>query len=234
VSVQVTAVKGASTQLVEVDHLLAREYAVKAAGLARELVDLPLSSEVGLTWVLERPGVMRVVDADTVAIVEPWPVVAEALGQALDALVVRRAAEGAVLADELRRLHAELTAAVETMAARAPAATARREERLRERLRTAVGEATIDPARVLAEAAIWADRTDVSEELTRLGAHLAEFTRMLDAGGAVGRAFDFLAQELNREINTVGSKADDLAMSQAVLTAKGSLEKMREQIQNLE
>ena len=86
----------------------------------------------------------------------------------------------------------------------------------------------------MTEAAIWADKSDVTEELARLRAHLAELTLLLDKGGPVGRPLDFLIQELNREVNTVASKADDLEMSQAALTAKGVLEKIREQVQNLE
>jgi uncharacterized protein (TIGR00255 family) len=82
--------------------------------------------------------------------------------------------------------------------------------------------------------AIWADKTDVREEMTRLRAHLDQLLVLLDKGGPVGRALDFLIQELNREVNTIGSKADDLELSQAALAAKGIIEKMREQAQNLE
>jgi len=165
---------------------------------------------------------------------EPWPALAEALGLALDELVTRRAAEGERLGQELRTLHGELAALVATLAARAPAAVARREERLRERLRALLGEAAVDEARILTEAAVWADKADVVEEVVRLRAHLAEFLLLLDKGGPVGRALDFLLQELHREVNTVGSKADDLEMSQAMLAAKGVLERIREQVQNLE
>jgi uncharacterized protein (TIGR00255 family) len=118
--------------------------------------------------------------------------------------------------------------------ARAPAAAARREERLRERLRSLVGELRIDETRILTEAAAWAEKTDVTEELARLGSHLEQLRTMLDKGGPLGRQLDFLIQELHREVNTVGSKADDLEVSQAVLAAKGIIEKMREQTQNLE
>src|SRR5207247_1101179 len=128
---------------------------------------------------------------------------AEALGRALDERVARRTAEGDRLADALRTLHAELTAAVAAVAARAPVTAARREERLRERLRVLLAETAIDEARIVTEAAIWADKSDVTEELARLRAHLAEFTLLLDKGGPVGRPLDFLIQELNREVNTV-------------------------------
>ncbi len=97
-----------------------------------------------------------------------------------------------------------------------------------------VGGLGIDEARILTEAAAWAERTDVAEELARLHAHVEQFRAMLDKGGPVGRTFDFLLQEMNREVNTVGSKADDLEVSQAVVAGKGVLEKMREQTQNLE
>jgi uncharacterized protein (TIGR00255 family) len=86
----------------------------------------------------------------------------------------------------------------------------------------------------MTEVAIWAEKADVHEELTRLSAHLDQLQALLDKGGPVGRALDFLIQELNREVNTIGSKADDLELSQAALAAKGIIEKMREQAQNLE
>src|SRR5205809_1027467 len=118
--------------------------------------------------------------------------------------------------------------------ARVPGAVARREARLRERIRALLGEAPIDQARILGEVAIWAEKTDVREELTRLRAHLEQCALVLAEGGAVGRPLDFLIQELNREVNTIAAKADDLEVSQAALAAKGLIEKMREQVQNLE
>jgi uncharacterized protein (TIGR00255 family) len=110
----------------------------------------------------------------------------------------------------------------------------RREERLRERLRALLGSPGVDEGRILTEAAVWADKADITEELTRLRAHLAELALVLDKGGAVGRPLDFLLQELGREVNTVASKSDDLELSQAALAGKGVLEKMREQVQNVE
>jgi uncharacterized protein (TIGR00255 family) len=120
------------------------------------------------------------------------------------------------------------------VAARTPAAVQRHQERLRERIRALLGGAAVDEGRVLTEVAVWAEKTDVQEELTRLRAHLEQLGLVLERGGAVGRALDFLMQELNREVNTIASKADDLEVSQAALAAKGVIEKMREQVQNLE
>jgi uncharacterized protein (TIGR00255 family) len=169
-----------------------------------------------------------------VAAATVWPLVAQALGRALDELVERRGTEGAALASELRALGAALATAVEHMTARAPVASARREERLRERMTTLLAGTPVDEGRIATEVAVWATKTDVTEELARLRAHLEEFGLMLDKGGSVGRQFDFLIQEMNREVNTVASKADDLELSQAALAAKGLLEKIREQVQNLE
>jgi uncharacterized protein (TIGR00255 family) len=231
VAVQVTPLVTTATQRVQVDAGLAREYIARAQALAG---DLGLSGTPSLDWLLERSGVMRLEDAEPAEAAAPWPILAEALGQALDELVGRRTAEGERLVEALHSLHAELAATVQVIAARAPAAAARREQRLRERLRALLAETAIDESRIVTEAAIWVDKTDVTEELARLRAHLAEFALALEKGGPVGRALDFLIQELNREINTVGSKADDLELSQATLAAKSILEKIREQVQNLE
>jgi uncharacterized protein (TIGR00255 family) len=92
----------------------------------------------------------------------------------------------------------------------------------------------LDPARLAIEVAVWADRTDVSEEQARLRAHLAQLGALLAGDEPVGRTLEFLIQEIHREMNTIGSKADDLEISQAVIAAKSALEKMREQVANIE
>ena len=234
VAVQVTTAAGQPTQRVVADAGLAREYVAKAAALAVELNHLGVRGDVPLAWVLERPGVVRLEEAEAVDAAIPWATLEQALGRALDELVERRTAEGERLVTELRSLHGELGAIVETMAVRAPIGARRKEERLRERIASLLGGAAVDEARILTEAAVWADKADIAEELTRLRAHLAELALVLDKGGPVGRALDFLLQELGREVNTVASKADDLELSQAALAGKGVLEKMREQVQNLE
>jgi uncharacterized protein (TIGR00255 family) len=231
ISVQLSPIAGISLQHVHVDHTLARVWLSEARVLGNEL---GLDGEVGLAWILERPGVARLEEAEAVEPTLAWPTLAQALNATLDGLVARRTAEGEVLAAELRALHADLGATVAQIAERVPTAMARRTERLRERIRILVGDATLDEGRIATEVAVWAERTDITEELVRLRAHLEQFVLTLDKGGPVGRPLDFLIQELNREVNTVGAKADDLELSQAVLTAKGVLERMREQAQNLE
>jgi uncharacterized protein (TIGR00255 family) len=234
VTVQVAPVAGQSTQRVVTDAALAREYVARARALGAELADLGLMGTIALGWLLERPGVVRIEDAEPTDTAVPWSVLESTLSRALDELVDRRTAEGERLALELRSLHAELGTIVVTMDTRAPAAVQRREERLRERLRSLLGSAAVDETRILTEAAVWADKGDITEELARLRAHLAELALVLDKGGPVGRPLDFLLQELGREVNTVASKSDDLELSQAALAGKGVLEKMREQVQNLE
>jgi uncharacterized protein (TIGR00255 family) len=214
-----------------VDVAVARQYVEQAQCLAREL---GIEEQVPFAWLLERPGIFRMEDVDVPDTATVWPFVAEALDRALDALVAQRAVEGAALATEIYGRAGELEHEVAVVAHRAPAAAARREARLRERLRALVGELGIEEGRILVEAAAWAEKTDVTEELARLRSHLDQLRSMLDKGGPAGRPLDFLIQELHREVNTVGSKADDLEVSQAVLAAKGLIEKMREQVQNLE
>jgi uncharacterized protein (TIGR00255 family) len=231
VAVQVGPAPGQSTQQIRVDAALAAQYVEQARALGQAG---GLGEDVPLAWVLERSGVVRAEESETSAGGLAWPALAEVLGRALDALVACRATEGDALGAELGTQHAALRAQVDAIAARTPAALARYQERLRERIAALLGDTVLDEGRILTEVAIWADKTDVREEMTRLGAHLEQLTLLLDRGGAVGRALDFLIQELNREVNTIASKADDLELSQAALAAKGIIEKMREQAQNLE
>jgi uncharacterized protein (TIGR00255 family) len=231
VAVQLGPAPGQSAQQVAVDATLAAQYVAQARDLGRAV---GLGTDVSLAWVLERPGVVHMQEAETPAGGLAWPVLADVLGRALDELVACRATEGEALGAEFRALHAALRAQVDVVAARTPAALARYQERLRERIAALLGEVVVDEGRLMTEVAIWADKTDVREEMTRLRAHLDQLLVLLDKGGPVGRALDFLIQELNREVNTIGSKADDLELSQAALAAKGIIEKMREQAQNLE
>jgi uncharacterized protein (TIGR00255 family) len=231
VAVQLVRPAGQSAQQVRVDTALARRYLEEARALAAELGVPP---EPSLSWLLDQPGVLVLEEAALPDAQVLEPLLLESVGKALDELVARRTTEGAGLASGLLGLAHELSAEVATMSGRAPVAAARRAERLRERVRALLGDVPVDEARILTEVAMWAQKTDITEELTRLRVHLDEFAQMLDKGGPVGRAFDFLIQELHREVNTVAAKADDLELSQAALAAKGIIEKMREQVQNLE
>ena len=231
VAVSIGAPEGASLTPPTANAAPAREYLEAARAVGRAL---GLAGDPPLEWVLAQPGVITRESEPAVAPDEIWPLLADALGRALADLAARREGEGRALGAELRALLEQLTGSVELIAERAPLASSRRGQRLTERMRALLGETPLDEARIATEAAVWAERTDVSEELARLRAHLAEFTRLLQEGGPVGRTLDFLIQEMNREVNTVGSKADDLDISQAVIAAKSALEKLREQAANVE
>jgi uncharacterized protein (TIGR00255 family) len=231
ITVSMSPVPGGPLSALSVNVSQARQYAMAA----RELADqLGLDEGPRLAWLLEQPGVMSHDAEPALSPEEGWPLLADVVTRALTELVSRRVAEGEALARELGALHDVLSAHVAQMAERAPAAVERRAARLRERIQSLIGEATPDETRIATEIAVWADKTDITEELTRLRAHADQLTLLLRDGGMVGRTLDFLIQEMNREVNTVGSKADDLEISQAVIAAKSTLEKLREQAQNIE
>jgi uncharacterized protein (TIGR00255 family) len=201
---------------------------VAYAKSARELADA-----AGLADLLRLPGVVTADEAEEPDD-ESRALVLAAVGTALDELTRMRETEGAVLAADLRT-H---LAAVETWAAEVsrllPAALQRIQDRLRERIQALLGEVPADPGRIGQEVATWAAKSDVAEELARLGSHCAQFRALLAAGGPVGRQLDFLAQELHREVNTIASKADDRELIARVLEARALVERLREQVQNVE
>lgn len=229
--VSLAPVEGKSLNPLAVDLGLAREYAATAGRVADET---GLVGGVTLIWVLGQPGVITREGETAITAEDAWPLLEQALTKALAELVARRETEGEALRRDLLSVHAALVAQVDVFAARAPEAVARRSARLRERIQALLGETPLDESRIATEVAVWAEKTDISEELARLRAHLDQLALLLNDGGLVGRTLDFLLQETNREVNTVGSKADDLEISQAVITAKSLLEKLREQTQNLE
>ncbi|MBW1712957.1 MAG: DUF1732 domain-containing protein, partial [Deltaproteobacteria bacterium] len=151
----------------------------------------------------------------------------------LAGLVAMRQAEGQRLEADLTQRLETLTAFTRTMARAAPQAAEAAWQRLKDRLED-LTDSEIDPQRLAQEAAILADKSDVTEEVVRLESHLAQFSQMLAAGGSIGRKLDFLVQEIHREINTIGSKISQAELGQQVVEGKAELEKMREQVQNLE
>lgn len=162
------------------------------------------------------------------------PLVTAATAEALRAFAAMRAREGeALLIDFIPRLET-LHRQIEVIAARAPAVPAAYREQLLQRLRQADLELDVADERVLREVALFADRCDVTEELTRLRSHLDQFAALIRADGEIGRKAEFLLQEIGREVNTIGSKANDLAIARAVIELKNELERIREQMANVE
>ena len=160
--------------------------------------------------------------------------VLQALSDALEGFDAMRITEGNKLSADLKSHLAFIENATEEIEKRSPEIVKEYRERLEERMREILGSATYDETRLLTEVAIFADKVNVNEETVRLRSHISQFLGMLDEGGTVGRKIDFLIQEMNREINTIGSKSNDLDSARIVIDVKAEIEKLREQIQNVE
>jgi uncharacterized protein (TIGR00255 family) len=222
---------GEGASPLRLDLTLARRYLEQARSLG-EALGLPAAPT--MEWLLERPGVVALDEPEPFTAESGWSLLAQGLTRALEELVARREAEGEALAKELAALAEALHQEVERMAQRVPAALTQRTARIKERIGALLGGVPLDEARLAMEVAVWAEKTDVNEELARLRAHLDQFRGLLKSGGTVGRTLDFLVQEMNREVNTLAAKANDLELSQLALAAKGHLERIREQVQNVE
>jgi uncharacterized protein (TIGR00255 family) len=208
-----------------------KAYVRELARLAREL---ELAQPVSLDALLRIPGVIEspVGDEDPDGF---WPPVEAALAKALASLLKMRVREGSHLARDLKARAATMRRLAAEIGRQAPAVPQRYRAQLVERIRQAKIElSSTDDERLLKEIVLFADRSDISEELTRLQSHFQQFDDCLKATEPVGRTLDFLAQEMNREVNTIGSKANDSLISQAVVSLKAELERFREQVQNVE
>jgi uncharacterized protein (TIGR00255 family) len=232
-NVRVSLHAGAS-QLAARMHLnvpLAKAYASELARLSRQL---RLPGPVTLDQLVRAPGVFQT-DEEIVEEADFWPAVEKALRNALSTLVKMREREGAHLSQDLTKRISLMRQAATRIQKHAPGVAKRYREQLLERIKSAGLEApSLEDERLLKEVVYFADRSDVSEELTRLQSHFVQFADCLKTREPVGRTLDFLAQEMNREVNTIGSKANDSLISREVVTLKAELEKFREQAQNVE
>lgn len=194
---------------------------------------LSLSSNASAETFLRIPDVFSVEkaqeDKDSIE-----STVLKALDEALDNFDAMRIAEGEKLKSDLLSHLDFIEKSIDEIEKRAPEIVNDYRARLEERIRTVLEERTFDESRLLTEVAIFSEKVDTNEETVRLKSHVAQFKKMLEDGGCVGRKIDFLIQEMNREINTVGSKSNDLATAKTVIDLKAETEKLREQIQNIE
>ncbi len=216
--------------VVTVDTELARGYHEGLLALAREL---NVSGELRAADFLRLPDVFTVQKAedDDEAILAA---ITEALAEALAGFDEMRRAEGKRLYDDMNERLNEverLTLEIET---RAPSIVEEYRERITARVREIMADVPFDEARLLTEVAVFADKVNVNEEIVRLKSHISQMRSMLDGNEPVGRKLDFLIQEMNREINTTGSKSSDLLTARLVIDVKAELEKLREQCQNVE
>jgi uncharacterized protein (TIGR00255 family) len=210
---------------------LAKAYARELNRLSRQL---RLPGSVTLDHLARAPGVFQT-DEQLAVEEDFWPAVEKALKKALAGLLAMREREGAHLARDLERRVALMRKAVAAIQKNAPKVARRYREQLLERIKTAGLEAPdVEDERLLKEVVYFADRSDISEELTRLQSHFRQFDGCRKSKEPIGRMLDFLAQEMNREANTIGSKANDSLISRQVVTLKAELERFREQAQNVE
>ena len=227
--VQFSASSTSGTQ-VKIDHTLAKQYAREYRALAAEL---KLEKHMGLDTILRAPGVLQTTE-DSLDVESLWLSLRAAVRMSLRELLAMRAKEGVNLKKDLQKRINTLQKSVKAVAKQAPKTAKRHRDALLDRISQSGLDLKLDDERVLKEVALYADRIDITEELTRLESHFGQFADYAKSKSPVGRTLDFLSQEMNREVNTIGSKANDPVVSRLVVAMKSELEKFREQVQNVE
>ena len=215
---------------VRVDEAILRAYLASARESAKAL---DLDDDLTLSKALTLPDVTTILpaDEDQQALTE---LATTAMTEAIEGLKAMRLKEGERLKLDLNARMDTMTGYAAAIEKRAPAVAEEYRTKLTARVEELLGETEVDRARLATEVAIFADRAAIDEEIVRLNTHLIHFRELLDADEPVGRKMDFLVQEMNRECNTVGSKANDAELTSIVLLSKAEIEKLREQIQNIE
>lgn len=230
VQVSLQTTRGAAATEVRIDDRLA---AASLKEMRRVAKKLGIADDITLSDLLRIHGVMVLHEAgeDVDAV---RPAIEKALDRAMRAFALMRKREGEALAKDFLKRIDVMTALTVRIGRRAPALADQYRATLRERIRTLAGAVAISDERIEKEVVMFADRADISEELTRLQSHLQQARGMLRQKEPAGRSLDFLAQEMFREINTIGSKAADATISAVVVQFKAELERLREQAQNIE
>lgn len=229
VSLSVYNIKGKETA-VTVNELVVENYvtAMREAGEKFGLID-----DLSLNSIFKMTDAFNVVRAD-VDEEEIWLAVKETAEGALDKFVKMRETEGEKMKADILEKLSNIEAMIEKVCEYSPETVKAYRERLMAKMTEILENKQIDEQRILLEAGIFAEKIAVDEETVRLKSHFEQFRKMLDTEELVGRKLDFLVQELNRETNTIGSKAQDLRITRIVVDVKSEIEKIREQIQNIE
>jgi uncharacterized protein (TIGR00255 family) len=215
---------------VQANHALAEKYLSAANAIAKRLEIREISSVSELMRYSDIITPMPVlIDEDRI-----WSVVETALDNALSEIYEMREKEGSRLKDDIVSRVELINKELEFVKRRSPETALEYNEKLLTRMRAAIGDMPVDEQRLLTEAAIYADKVAVDEETVRLNSHLLQLLSILSDNGTIGRKLDFLVQEINREANTIGSKAQDVNIIRSVIEIKAQAEKIREQIQNIE
>jgi uncharacterized protein (TIGR00255 family) len=216
--------------LVKVD----KELAIAYHNSLREIGELlQISSEITAEQLSRLPGVLSLQEPeDDIEVF--WSGLETAITQAMDGLMGMREEEGILLENDIIHRISKIEQFISVILAQEPRVVDAYRERLGSRIKELVGEDLVEEGRLAAEVAVFAERSNITEELVRMTSHLQQLSRVLLASEPSGRKLDFLLQELHRETNTIGSKANDAGISHAVVEIKSELEKIREQIQNIE
>lgn len=215
---------------ISMDEQLARDYCTMAAKAAMKF---SITNDLSVSALFRMPEVVVVKeeDEDEEAV---GKLVEQAVREALNGLSVMRAKEGEMLMRDFSEKLANISAFVDEVEKLAPVTVEEHKNRMRERITEMLGDVAFDEARLMNEAAFFADKVAVDEEIARLRSHIAHFRDICASGGALGKKLDFIVQEMNRETNTIGSKCSDSKIAQCVISAKCEIEKVREQVQNVE
>lgn len=205
----------------------------------RELADTLGLADQGqslLAQVLTLPGVVPEPTATALHLDEEWPIFERVLEQAVERLQAMRQEEGRAMAQELLQMRDHIVGQLEHIRAHMPRVAVLYRDRLYERVRNLLSELDVqmDRSDLIKEVAIFAERADIAEEVVRLASHLEQFQEIINEPESAGRKLEFLTQEMFREVNTIGSKAGDVEISRHVVEIKGTLEKIRELVQNVE
>lgn len=219
--------EGAPRKVV-VDKALAKAYHEAMTELAAEI---GMPSDIGVSRLASFPDVINIKDVPP-NIEEIWEVLKESAQKALEALVAMRESEGRTLVEDLKTRISTVSERLSEVEVLLPEGVPAYREKLMKKLEEI--KMTVDETRFAQEAALMAEKCDCTEETVRLRSHISQFKGMLKVEGPIGRKMDFLVQEMNRETNTIGSKSQDVRITGLVLELKSEIEKIREQIQNIE
>jgi len=222
--------KSLKNESISINEKTARNYYTELLKLKK---GLGLKDEITTKDIIMLPGVLSYEALDK-NLEKFWPKVKEALENALDRLIVDREKEGKALKADLTSRSKKIDKMLSGIKSRAHLNIGEYRKRFAERIKDLTGGREIDMGRLEMEVAIFAKNCDISEEITRIKNHLSNFNKTISGSGEVGKKLDFIAQELHREVNTIGSKASDFKISKNVIEAKGEIEKIREQAKNLE
>jgi uncharacterized protein (TIGR00255 family) len=216
---------------IEINLPLAKAYYYALRELSE---NLGLDDQVKLETVLGMEGIVTGTEPE-MDLEQTWTALSSCVGDALDEIDTMRISEGEAIYREFQERLQQVETGLSEVKALAPDVLSQCHSRLKERISLLTeGKVELDPGRLAQEAAFLVDKGDITEEIVRAASHLQQFHAMMESDGPTGRALDFLLQELNREVNTMGSKASDARLAHIVVNVKSELEKIREQVQNLE